>query len=82
MKNRNFLSVAEKRKFEKFANDTAIHEARKLGGNEFAEAIEGLMEKGLVTCKRMESGEWHFYPTDEGRALIEIMEIKGETVNS
>ena len=42
MKNRNFLSVAEKRKFEKFANDTAIHEARKLGGNEFAEAIEGL----------------------------------------
>jgi len=77
IKNRNFLSVAEKRRFEKFASESAVNEAIKLGGKDFGEAIAGLLDKGLVTCKRMESGEWQFFATTEGKAMIELIHKDG-----
>ena len=67
---RNFLSVAEKRRFEKFATDSAVNQARRAGGNDLADAIEGLIEKGLVIAVRMESGEYQFKTTQLGQIVM------------
>jgi len=78
---RNFLNVKEKKEFEKFARDSAVAQARKAGGADLAEAIEGLLEKGLISAIRMESGEYQFRTTEMGRIVMSAINDAGGLID-
>ena len=51
--------------------EEAIKDARKEGGEEFANSIKHLLENDLMEVKRLESGEFYYTITDKGRDYLE-----------
>jgi len=67
---KDFLNVQKRKEFRSFTRNTVYEQAEKEGGKAFAEALDGLIDKGLIRAERMESGEFRFYPTEVGKVVI------------
>jgi len=71
MKMKDFKTMGERRRQERFLHERALADLKKHGAeDEILEAIEGLLSKGMVEAEQMESGEFVFTATELGKKVI------------